>query len=1009
MSARSRNLRSSTRMALRGLCLCASATVLAGGAQAGCSPGSAGPRDFVCTGTIAAQNMLSARTIALVGATGNGTILFTPTTGGNISLSLDAKSSIAAAGDGVRMSTSLGTIDTNTPSGSGINGAITSNGGIALFALTSGAGSNININTGINGAITGASGGIVAATDTDGAVNLALQGKIASRNGAAIDVQTADGAINITAQNTVSGGTGGVLAHTTGLGLIAINGASAISATNGPAIQAIADGTGNVTANLYGAITAGTTGIVGMSAGGNVTLTSAGAITGQDGIIASTTLTGAATVTTGGLVTATNGNGVIAQSVDGWTTVNVGAGGVSGSGSGVLASSTGLGPVMVAAHGDVAGTTTIGIGATTTAGSIEIDLDKGKFISGGVAAVAVTTASGAATVNNAATISGITTGAGVVADLGAGAMMLNNTGVIRGTTGDAIDIVSGAALVANTGVIDGKVRSAGLATVNNDGVWNNAAGSTISYLNNTGALNMGGSGKSTLDVLTVLGDASFSKTSSYNARISATGNDAIAVAGQTTIDGGVVKITGIDTSYQRGAKYLMLNSAGGLTGQFDSVVSDISKYTGVLSYDANDVYMTLLQRDFRMLALNRNQLSVATGLYNGTAYLAAGPGATLLTAINNVPDAGVPGVLTQLSGDGVVTGAANAAMQAGHLFTSVLDDQQSLWRSGGARDTNGIVLRDMSYAPQRVDGYKWPVSRQAQRPVDPPRVVGERTWRVWSAGFGGHQTLGGDSNAGSSGQAMSSFGGALGIDYQLGRNLLVGVAGGYSNNSFSAASAQGTSDGFHFGGYAGFRIASFYGSASVAYSAFDNKSKRTITPFGGAAGDTLTGSFGSEEVRTRVEIGRKFDLEALAITPFTAAEIAHIHTKPFVEASSQVFGGGLFNLSYAGQGINSLPTFIGVKAESRIELGDDMAFTPWISVAWRHEWAGNRTQTATLVALPTASFVAIGARPAPDTVAVKAGAQIEITKTAAVFASFEGEFLSKNPVYAGKGGVKIGW
>lgn len=1018
MSTAFRPTRFAARAALHGLRLFAAGAALsaAGQAHAGCAPGAAGPRDFVCTGTIGAFQTLDARTLAMTNAKSTGFMSITPTTGGNVGFSMDSKSSITAGvspltSNALTIVTTAGSIDTNTPSGSGINGAITATSGIAIFAMTSGTGSNINLNTGVGGVLSGSAGGILTVVDSNGQINLNLNAKITSTNGVAISATGVDGAINITSNALISGGLGGISAHTTGDGSIAITANAGISATTGPAVQAISDGVGNVTVSLAGPIT-GVAGVIAQSGGGDVTVSSAGAITGDDGIIAQTSGKGAVTVTTGDLITAANGNGVVTQSVDGWNTVNIGKGGIDASASGVLAIASGEGSIKVTGHGDITGLGSLGIGAATTTGSIEIDLDKGTFVSGGVAGVAVVTTSGEATIKNAGTISGLTTGAGLVADLGGGSLVLTNSGSIEGGAAGAIQIISGAALIKNTGTIDGQVLSAGLTTINNDGIWSNASGSVIQYLNNNGVLSLGPAGGD-VGTITIQGDASFSKDSYYNARITTTSNDAILVGGQTTIDGGVVRLSGADASYQRGAKYLLLYSAGGITGQFSSLISDISAFTGILSYDANDVYMTVLARDFRALALNRNQLSVANSIYLGTAKITGGADGQLLTAINNVPDAGIPGVLTQLSGDGVVTGAANAALQASHMFTSVLDDQQTLWRSGGLRDVSGVTLREnvSAYAPVYKDGSKWPVSRQ-QPQAAPRQPEGRRTWRAWASGFGGQQTMRGDTTTGASPQSMSSYGGAMGVDYQIGSSMLLGVAAGYSSSIFNATATgvQGTTDGFHVGAYTGFRVASFYGSASVTYSGFDNKAKRTVAPFGGAGGEVENSSFSSEEIRTRVEMGRRLSMDAMAITPFAAVEIANLHTKPFVETSTGVGGqAGLFALSYSGQGTHSLPSFVGFKAEARIDVGGGMAFTPWLSLAWRHEWAHNRTQTATLIALPTASFVAIGAQPRPDALQVKAGAMVEITRTAAIFASFEGEFLSKSPVYAGKGGVKIGW
>ena len=149
--------------------------------------------------------------------------------------------------------------------------------------------------------------------------------------------------------------------------------------------------------------------------------------------------------------------------------------------------------------------------------------------------------------------------------------------------------------------------------------------------------------------------------------------------------------------------------------------------------------------------------------------------------------------------------------------------------------------------------------------------------------------------------------------------MLFGVALGGSSSAFNAGNAQGSASGIHVGAYTGFRVKGFYGTASVAYSNFANKTTRSVGAIGAVAGEQETGSFSSEEIRTRLEIGRRIASENFAVTPFTAIEIAHLHTKPFIE---QAAGGvGMFALSFNGQGIASTPTFIGLKAEARLDLG----------------------------------------------------------------------------------------
>ncbi|HMN73480.1 MAG TPA: autotransporter domain-containing protein [Rhodoblastus sp.] len=983
-----------------------SALVAASPAQAGCTPGNGGPRDYLCTGAMGGATFNEARTVALTGANASGGIVVAPTSGGNIGFTMDASSSVNGSSyegeAGVRLETTNGSIDTGTPSGSGINGAITAASGTALSARTTNG--DINIKTGSGGVLTGGryGAGLDAYTTGAGAINLDLGAKVSGYVG--VRAMTTDGAINIKAGADVVGGYGGILAGASGAG--AVNITTLGNVTGGYDGVYAFSGTGNISLNLGGDVTSSGFGVRAQSTGGDVTINATGKVTATTGILAETGGVGAVTVTTGGAVTAT-GDGVDTTSVDGWNTVNIGAGGVAAGNNGVVATATGKGSVKVQVHGDVSGKAGYGVAAATNSGSIEIDLDAGKFISGAKAGVAVQTQSGDIKINNAGAIEATGTGVAVQIDANDGQATLANSGTIKVDPGQiAIGVASGAALIKNTGVIDGAIVSNGVTLVDNQGTWNNVAGSYIQYLKNTGVINMGPDGGK-IGALVVTGDASFGPGSYYNARITATSNDVILVGGKATITGGMVKISAAqDGNYQRGSRYILMQAKGGLTGQFDGVIADASRFTGILSYDANDVYLTILLRDFRSFARTRNQWSVANAIYYASGQMFGGLGGQFMLALNQGSDASVAASLTQLSGDGVVTGAANAALQTGHLFTSVLDDQQALWRDSMPRDQIVRRIEPFAYAPTRVDGKDWPVSRQNYAPASARRDDGLQRWRVWGSGFGGRGSLHGDTVAGSADQKLNSYGGALGVDYQMGSNMLFGVALGGSSSAFNAGNAQGSATGIHVGAYTGFRVQSFYGTASVAYSNFANKTTRTVAAIGAVAGEQEQGSFTSEEVRTRLEIGRRIASENFAVTPFTAVEIAHLHSKSFTE---QAAGGiGLFALSFNGQGVNSTPTFIGLKVEARLDMGGAI-LTPWVSLAWRHEWSANRSQTATLAALPGASFVIIGARPSRDAAQVKGGVNLAVTQQVAVFATFEGEFGAKNPVYAGKGGMKVAW
>ncbi|MFO1117779.1 MAG: autotransporter domain-containing protein [Beijerinckiaceae bacterium] len=1001
-----------------------------GEAFAGCAPGPAGPLDYVCTGTFGAQTLLTPASVALVGAKATGGITFNYAGGGgDANFSMDANSSITASGNGVTMVTTAGHVDMTTPGGQAILGPITSTAGIAILAGASGAGNNVNIVTGAKAVIAGATGGIAATSDGTGEINLSLAADVTAKNGPAIAAQAVDGAINITQAGKISGGAGGILATTIGAGLIAIDTASTVSATTWTAISASAAGTGDVTIYAGDAVSSAANGVLppgagwlggiyGSSAGGNVTITTLDTVDAASGIYASTSGKGAANITTGDTVTARSGDGVTASSVDGDSLVQIGVGGVKAQINGVSATASGLGNVVIGIHGDVAATDGVGVSARSASGKIEIDLDKGTFVSGAVAGVSIATDSGTAILRNAANIAGTgLVGDGVVIDANAGAVTVENKGVIE-SIANAINVKSGAALIRNTGTIDGVITSAAgtVATLNNDGVWSNAAGSTLAYLNNTGTISFGAN-NGTTDLITISGDANFASTSTINMRVAATtvggvttvSTDAIVVKGQTTINGGYINLSGPSTGLARGMTFTLLSSTGGITGAFSGVASSMNDFTGFVTNDPNNIYLTLLGRDFRGYALNRNQYAAANGIWMGSAVLSNPAGVTLMQALNNSSDGEIPIALTQISGDGIVSGANNAALQAGHMFTGAMADQSAIWRSNGLNPVNSITLTEpFPYAPVQTAGSKWPVSRQQYAPA-PVRPAGQRTWRVWATGFGGQSNFAGGISSGAGAQTTSIAGGAIGLDYQVGQNMLIGVAAGYSGSAWSTAgtNVSGSNSGLQIGIYTGFKIGAFYADASVAWGDYQNKTKRTVAV--GGVSEAETGNFSTSEMRSRIEIGRRMSFEAMTITPFAAVEIAHAHSGSFAERGIATTGQvGVYSLAFAGQGAYSTPTFIGLRVESRLDAGT-VALTPWISLAWRHEWSATRNQTATLVSLPGSSFVAIGAKPAYDALQLKAGAQVQVSKNAALFAAFEGELLTKTPVYSGKGGFRVGW
>jgi outer membrane autotransporter protein len=75
-----------------------------------------------------------------------------------------------------------------------------------------------------------------------------------------------------------------------------------------------------------------------------------------------------------------------------------------------------------------------------------------------------------------------------------------------------------------------------------------------------------------------------------------------------------------------------------------------------------------------------------------------------------------------------------------------------------------------------------------------------------------------------------------------------------------------------------------YAAGLVSYSRFDNWTTRTIAGIGPT--ETATGSFASDLLGARLEIGRKYTLPGFNITPFAALQGSTLWERGFTESST---------------------------------------------------------------------------------------------------------------------------
>jgi uncharacterized protein with beta-barrel porin domain len=551
-------------------------------------------------------------------------------------------------------------------------------------------------------------------------------------------------------------------------------------------------------------------------------------------------------------------------------------------------------------------------------------------------------------------------------------------------------------------VVDGSIAFSP-TTVNAGGLLAGTGTVGATTVANGGTLSPGQNGFGTL---TVKGNLAFATDATYLFGVSGVSSGFTNVTGTATLTGATASAQFQGTTFAN--KYTILSAAGGLSGTFSpNFQTNSPAITAKLSYTSTDVILNLIS-GFTSIGgglsgtsgLTRNQTAVAAALDN-----AFNNGGKSLTGLAGLSAGQFPAAFDALSGEGI-SAAQQTAFGAGNVFTTMMMDQGAFWRGGASADRadpNGVTYAPLGYASEKPAPGPF-----AAMPTKAPLF--EQRWRGWVAGFDGTSSLRGEADPGSAGQRERIAAAAAGLDYQVNPNLLVGAAAGGSTSSFSVPdrSTSGNLNGFHLGGYAVARRDQWYAAGTLAFANFDNTTQRSIIGVGPT--ETANGSFASNLLSGRFELGWQQVLNGFSVTPFAALQFAELWQRGFAETGT-AFGGtpAVNGLSFAGHHVASLPAFLGAQFDTRYALANGMIWSPYARASWVHEFDPARNVSASFIALPGSGFTVDGPRAAGNAARLDLGSKLALSRTSSLFASFDGEFSDRSQSYAGKGGFKVNW
>ncbi|WP_211413012.1 autotransporter outer membrane beta-barrel domain-containing protein [Bradyrhizobium iriomotense] len=838
------------------------------------------------------------------------------------------------------------------------SGAVTITNGATLTVTTGG---TIGVGVFGSGLLTVSDGGKVIAdvvsvgsfAGSEGAVNVTGSGSSLNSASTFFVGDSGTGQLAVSQGAAVGAVSVRIGANTGGAGAVTVDGAgTSVVASN--SIVVGESGTGTLSISNGGTVTSPVT-YVGAASGGVGTLTVDGAgstllAPGAGGVAVGYSGNGTLVVSNGGAVT--TGVGVI-----GWFSGSVGTVTIDGSGSSLAVTSSleigsGGNGTLTVSNGGAVSATTIFIGsASGSVGTLNIGAAPGSAAAapGTVDTTSVVMGSGAATINfnhtsTAYSFDAAISGTGSLHVL-SGTTILSAVSTFSGTTtiSDGKLVVNGS--IANSDVVMTGGILGGNGTV---GTLLAGAGATVAPGNSIGTLN-------------VAGNVTFAAGSIYQVEVNTAGqSDRIVAGGTATINGGTVQVLAGAGNYSPATTYTILTANGGRSGAFDAVTSNLAFLDPTLSYDPNNIYLTLTRNNtnFASIGLTRNQIATGGGVES------LGYGNTIYNAVLNLSATQARSAFDQLSGE--VHASAKAALIEDSRFVR----EAAADRLRAAFDTVGAVHSPvMAYAAD---------DRLVLAPATTDRVA------LWTRGFGSFGRWSGDGNAAA---LRRDTGGVLiGADGIVGDTWRLGLLGGYSRTGFNVKdrSSSGTSDNYHAGLYGGTRWGDLAFRSGAAYTWHDLSTSRSVS-FPGFA-DRLTGNYNAGTAQVFGEFGYRLKAGRFAFEPF--ANLAHVNlrTGGFTEK------GGAAALPGFGSDTNTTFSTLGLRGSTDVKLGG-VTGTAKATFGWRHAFA-DVSPLSTFVFAGGSPFTIAGVPIARDAAVVDAGLDVNLAAAAVLGVSYGGQFAS---------------
>ena len=416
------------------------------------------------------------------------------------------------------------------------------------------------------------------------------------------------------------------------------------------------------------------------------------------------------------------------------------------------------------------------------------------------------------------------------------------------------------------------------------------------------------------------------------------------------------------------------------TGAFSALDMD----TGSIFLTSSPVYgPTSLSVEIGRLPFNRvpaglsgNRYAVATGLENAypVAYANAdAQSVAFYTPIFGYSEKQYAQFLGAVSGS-TYANALQATVLSAQLVNAVVNQ-----RLNGAAGSFGTT----------------PLDRDR-----PATAVGARS--AWATVLGNWANGDGDANA--PGFSQNTGGLALGLDYRLSAQTLVGILASYltdridfDNNSDSDVTT------WQIGAYGQHDADRWYANGLVTVGWNDYDSKRRIV-FTGVT-ETAKGSNEGNTYVLYAEAGYKLPLGDLNLKPLFGLGYVNGDTTAFTES-----GGGVYRLRVQGASAESFTGNLGVRAALGRKTANGTLVTGEAHAIWQHEFLDDQQSVgASFAVLPGSGFTVEGTRFARDSAVLGVSVKARVASNTEVFLNYDAKLSSDYTANALFAGVRMDW